>query len=546
MRVTVTGRQMKAIDGDTIHRIGIPSLVLMERAALALADEAAELAGTGGRILIACGTGNNGADGIAAGRILYERGYDVTVLLAGNLERASEEHLQQQRIARALGVCMLTCDTFIGGAQDRGQEGFGASRAGGYDVIVDAIFGIGLTREIEGAYRELIAMLRELAGRGADEDGGRSGLSSTASPTGIGNAGLRSDGRRTRVVAADMPSGISSETGAVMGIALPADVTVTFGFLKTGLLLYPGRLYAGEVKIADVGFSDESLSYAGYDCLTPGEEDLSRLPTRRADGNKGTFGRVLVIAGSHGMSGACYLSALAAYRTGAGLVKILTVPENRTILQTQLPEAILSVYDPGALLQDEEEKAFVEEQCDWADVIILGPGLGQEPYVEYLTELVLSHAYVPIVLDADGLNTVAANPYLTRYFTENIVITPHMGEMARLTSQSVPELKSDPVRAAREYSSRYGVVCVMKDAATVTADKDGAAYVNTSGCSAMAKGGSGDVLTGVIAGLIARGMDLPEAAACGVYVHGLAGEAAAKRCGSGGVLAHDIADAIRV
>ncbi len=526
MRYVVTGKQMKLVDQDTINRIGIPSLVLMERAALAIADEVCESCEAGSCVLLACGTGNNGADGIAAGRILRGRGYRVTVLLAGNPERATVEHVQQQKIAEALGVTMVW---HTAGMQNRDGESVPWQKTG-YDVIVDALFGIGLTRDLEGDYRDLIVTLTDMAwGR---MDGGER------------QETLRKKERRPRVIAADMPSGISSETGAVMGIALLADVTVTFGFLKTGLLLYPGRSYAGEVKIADVGFSDVSLSYSGYDCGTLTREDLKHLPKRRADGNKGSFGKVLVIAGCRGMSGAGYLSALAAYRTGAGLVKVLTVPENRMILQTQLPEAIVSVYDPDKLSQDEGAKTLIEQQCDWADVIVLGPGLGQESYVEYLTETVLSYAYVPIVLDADGLNTVAANPYLTRYFTENIVITPHMGEMARLCSRPVAELKADPVRAAREYSSRYGVVCVMKDAATVIADKDGNTYVNTSGSSAMAKGGSGDVLTGVIAGLLARGMDLPEAAAYGVYLHGLAGEKAAEGSGTDCLLAHDIADAI--
>lgn len=531
MRYAVTGEQMKQIDRDTIERIGIPSMVLMERAALAVAEAVERMctapdkaAGPAGaekvpavkipRILIACGTGNNGADGIAAGRILHGRGYDVTVLLAGSLEHASEEHRLQQQIARSLDVTLVENGDYVPGS---------------CDVIVDAVFGIGLTREIEGSWREFMEMLAAVQ----KENG-------------------------ARVVAADIPSGIHAGTGAVMGTALHADVTVTFGYTKTGLVLYPGREYAGTVQVADIGFSDVSLRAAGWDGMVLEASDMSRIPRRQQDGNKGTFGKLLIIAGSRGMSGAAYLSALAAYRTGAGLVKVLTVPENREILQGQLPEAIVGTYDPeripavcdtdaadsAAPGMNGDFRKFLKEQCDWADAIVLGPGLGQESYVEYLVEAVLSHAYVPIVLDADGLNTVAAHPYLTRYFTENIIITPHMGEMARLCACPVEELKADPVRAARDYSSRYGVVCVMKDAATVITDKDGSAYLNHSGCSAMAKAGSGDVLTGTIAGLLARGMECAEAAAFGVYIHGAAGEAAAVRFGENSLLAHDIADCL--
>lgn len=517
MKYIVTGNQMKQIDQDTILRIGIPSLVLMERASLAVAEAVEELAASSEtdmtqrgmqlsgrerakkRILCVCGTGNNGADGIAAGRILHGRGYDVTVLLAGNQEHATPENRQQQQIAAKLNVSVVSASDFI---------------PGDYDVIVDAIFGIGLGRNVEGSYKELIDRLSELD--------------------------------RASVVAVDIPSGIHSGTGAVMGTALAADVTVTFGYCKNGLVLYPGKSYAGKVIIADIGFSDISLERAGWDCRMLEQDDLSKLPERSADGNKGTFGRVLVIAGSEGMSGAAYFSALAAYRMGAGLVKILTVPGNRVILQTQLPEAMVAVYDPQmAEINEESFRDEIEKQCDWADAIVMGPGLGREPYVETLVESVLSHAYVPIVLDADGLNTVAEHPGLTRYFTENIIVTPHMGEMARLTGKTVAELKADAVSAARAYSSKTGAVCVMKDAATVIADKDGEVYVNGSGCSAMAKGGSGDVLTGVIGALLAQGMDIGAAAVYGVYLHGLAGERAACRQNSRSLLAHEIADALQ-
>lgn len=524
MKYSVTGSQAKAIDRDTIERIGIPSAVLMERAALAVADEVCRRVPAGGRapgkvsipeqngdagrdgvletgsvsVWIACGTGNNGADGIAAGRILKERGYDVTVLLAGNPDRATPEHRLQQQIAEQLGVFMVPAEDF----------GF---PEGACDVLIDALFGIGLAREITGAYRELIERL--------------------------------SCQKQAIVFAVDIPSGIHADTGAVLGAALRADVTVTFGFCKNGLVLYPGRSYAGEVETADIGFSMQSLKRAGWDGILLELSDLAALPARRADGNKGTFGKVLLIAGSAGMCGAAYLSALAAYRCGAGLVKILTVPENRPILLSQLPEAIVTVYDPRWTETNPDRlEALIQDQCDWADVIVMGPGLGQEPYVEKLVETVLSRAYVPMVLDADGLNTVAAHPHLRQYFTENIIITPHIGEMARLTGTLAAEIKEAPIETARSYSAAMGITCVMKDAATVTADKDGSVYINTSGCSAMAKAGSGDVLTGVIAGLLAQGMDVTPAAAWGVYLHGRAGEAAAETKGSRSILAHEIAD----
>lgn len=502
MNYAVTAQQMKEIDQNTINGIGIPSMVLMERAALAVAETAEEMAvsrgsGKKARILVLCGTGNNGADGVAAGRILQGRGYKVCLLFAGNPEHDSVEMKAQKQIAEKLDLMQMSAETY---------------EETPCDIILDALFGIGLGREITGEYRNVLERMERI--REQYEAG---------------------------VIAVDTPSGIHGTTGEIMGIALAADVTVTFGYPKTGLLFYPGKQYVGELKIADIGFPDASLLKSGWEARLLTREDLTWMPRRRPDGNKGTFGKVLVIAGSRGMSGAAYFSALAAYRTGAGLVKILTVPENRQILQTQLPEAIVSCYDP------EEESAMqnmVEEACAWADVIAAGPGIGQEPHTEYLMETVLSDAYVPVVLDADGLNCVAAHPYLTRYFTENIILTPHMGEMSRLTSVPVADLKKDPLGEARAYSARYGAVCVLKDAVTVITDKEGSAWINQSGCSAMAKGGSGDVLTGVIAGLLARGMECTEAAAFGVYLHGLAGERAADKFGENGVLAVNLADSL--
>lgn len=509
MKYTVTGKQMKAIDRDTIERIGIPSVVLMERAALAVADAAVMLAGEGKterekervRIAAVCGTGNNGADAIAAGRILWGRGYDVTVFLAGDPEKGTEEYKLEREIARRLGIPVKPAGDF---ASWKGQ------------VILDGLFGIGLGREVEGEYRQLV---REMSER-----------------------------RDENIVAVDIPSGIHADTGAVMGAAVRARITVTFGYLKSGLLLYPGREYGGEVQVADIGFSRCSLDRAGWDTRVLDQTDMAGLPDRSPDSNKGTFGKLLVVAGSVGMCGAAYLSGLAAYKVGTGLVKILTVPQNRAILQSQLPEAIVEELKPfGDAKEEAGRERFREEirrQCTWADAVVLGPGLGQEPYAEAVVETVLECGENPVVLDADGLNIVSCRPCLTKYFTGRVIVTPHMGEMARLTGKEICQIKADRVKAAREYAAQTGAVCVLKDACTVTADREGQTYINTSGCSAMAKAGSGDVLTGVIGGLLAQGMTGIKAAAWGVYLHGLAGEAVAEKSGERSLLARELAESL--
>ena len=503
-------RKMKATDAKTIQEIGIPSMVLMERAAMAVAAEAEKAAKKDEIVWAVCGSGNNGADGIAAARMLHLKGYPVCIYMAGDENRGTVELKTQLSIARKLGISVKPWQEIE--TEKKGKH---------CCVIIDAVFGVGLGRPVEGNYKRCLDDLNQIR-----------------------------EQEHTFCVAVDIPSGIHADTGAVMGTALKADVTVTFGWEKMGTALYPGRSYAGKVLVKDIGFPEMALEGEEEEGGRPErafayeKKDLCHIPERKADSNKGTFGKVLIAAGSAGMCGAAYLSALTAYRAGAGLVKILTVEENRPILQGLLPEAIIASYTPDQLLQGREEfKEMIEEQMKWASVVVLGPGLGSEPYVEYLVEDILTSAYVPVILDADGLNTIASHPYLTSYYTENIIITPHLGEMARLTGQTISQLKEDLVGAASAYASRYGVTCVLKDAATVVAGQEGGLYINTSGCSAMAKAGSGDVLTGTIAGLLAIGMEEEEAARMGVYVHGLAGEKAAG-AGSHSLLATELSQAV--
>lgn len=499
MKYLVNGKEMKEIDRQSIEEFKIPSLVLMERAALAVADEAAKLAPKGGRVLAACGTGNNGADGIAAARILFLRGMDAVILLPDMEKRGSQEFLVQLEIAEKLGIPIYGSRDFVPGT---------------YDVVIDGIFGIGLSRNVEGVYKNMIELLSFLS----------------------------QESEKTTVVAVDVPSGISSDTGKIMGCGLKADVTVTFGEQKLGQALFPGKEFCGRLVVADIGFPAAARGNEESYVRCYEYADLRLIPKRAAYSNKGTYGKVLVAAGAVNMAGAAYLSALAAYRCGAGLVKVLTVEENRTVIQELLPEAVLASYrGDWADRCQEDFKDYIKNQLDWADVIVLGPGLGKSSHAKTLVETVLSDAYVPIILDADAVNLTAQNRQFLNYFTENIIITPHLGEMARLTGQTVDEIREDLVGTAKRFTEQYGVTCVLKDAATVISRKDGRLFINSSGSPAMAKGGSGDVLSGTIAGLIAIGMEDCEAASFGAYLHGLAGERAAAALGVHSVLAGELA-----
>ncbi|MCI7275414.1 MAG: NAD(P)H-hydrate dehydratase [Cuneatibacter sp.] len=485
MNWLVTAAQMKQIDQVSIKAVGIPSVVLMERAALAVTERALHFLKKQPQVAISVvvGTGNNGADGLAVARMLAEHGYAPRAYYLGNPERATEEWRLQASILEKLKIPLLPV-----------SEGFLAEydKKKGDALIIDAIFGIGLARAVEGVYRQTIEVI---------------------------------NARSAYVISVDVPSGIDTDTGAVWGTAVRADETVTFGFSKIGCVLYPGAAYAGKVTVAQIGFAPMAAAMAGPSVFTMSESDV-RLPQRRRDSNKGTFGRVLLVAGQKNMAGAACFAAKAILATGAGLVRILTREENRPIVQTLVPEAVLTTWEE---VPSEEE---IAEMTAWADVIAIGPGLGCGEESALLLERILKRRTEGMVLDADALNLLAQHEALRQMLWSSDILTPHMGELARLLGSSISELKKDLIRTAKEAAGSFGAICVCKDAVTVIAEPSGRVFVNTTGNEGMATGGSGDVLTGVIAGMLAAGAEKVRAAEWGVYLHGAAGDAAKKRYGS--------------
>ncbi len=485
MRYLVNSTQMKSADTYTIQEIGILSLELMERAALAcvhaMEDENLDLSAP----CIVCGSGNNGGDGFAIARLLFERGYTPAVCFIGNENRCTEETRWQMQKFSEIGGHV--CNEY------RDDE---------YSIIIDAVFGVGLGREITGNYLDVIKRM---------------------------NA---SDAVKFAV---DMPSGISADTGSVLGIGFRADITVTFQLEKLGLVLYPGKEYAGRVITADIGICTERLAGDQGTAYTYDKENYCELlPARKADSNKGTYGKLLVIAGSKGMSGAAYLNAKAAYLSGAGLVRIYTPEENRIILQQQLPEAIITTYTG----YDEAELSGL---LQWADAVCIGSGIGTGGISGRLLEKVLSDAEVPCLIDADGLNILAKHAeYLECVHTDWIVLTPHMKEMSRLLDESVDDIKARRMEILQAYVKRTGCTCVLKDSRTVAASPGTGGYVNLSGNASMAKAGSGDVLAGVISAFLAQGLSGHSAAVLGTYLHGRAGDHARALRGSYSVLAGDL------
>lgn len=488
--------ESRAIDRFTIEHTGIPSLVLMERASLAVSEHVMQAAGKDhdAPICCVCGSGNNGGDGMACARILLARGYHVTLYFAGRREKLSHDAGVQMSIAEKIGVPVVTEHDLTGDA-----------------IIVDALFGTGLSRNIEGHYADVIQQINK-----AHEGG-------------------------STVIAVDIASGVNTDTGQIMGCAVQADETVTFGYRKAGMLLYPGCRFSGRITAAEIGFDPNALKTIKMPYYTYNDEDLNRLPPRRADSNKGTYGRVLVIAGSRNMAGAACFSAAAAYAAGCGLAIVFTPECNRNILQISVPEAVLKTYEEDTA---DFGRTDLPQLLKSSTAVIIGPGLGMSDAARSLVRYTVSHCRKPMVIDADALNIIADEPDILQSDHAEAVITPHKKELSRLTRYNIQYLNENLNDICEEFSRQNGVICIAKDARTMIYAGAGSVYINTSGCNGMSVGGSGDVLTGIIGGLTAQGLSLQAASELGVFLHGRAGEEAAREKTSYAMTASDIIQSI--
>lgn len=497
----VSAKEMQALDAHTIDVLGVPGDVLMERAGFAIADAVVDLVGgdtRGPEILVVCGRGNNGGDGWVVTRRLLELGYAVRVCAIGVREGLGPDGEQHRLRAEALGVAVL----------DEVPES-----PGPVSVVVDALFGTGLSRTIEGAEAAAIVRIAELRREGA------------------------------LVVAADIPSGLCADTGQPLGACVSADVTVTMELPKLGLWLEPGRTHAGRLRVAPIGIAASAPGFEPKAHALTRAAASSLLPARPDFGHKGTFGHVLVVAGSEGKTGAAALAARAALRGGAGLVTLACPASLNDILEPLLLEAMT------APLPDTPERGLAARAEDALlrlaharSVVALGPGLGTSTETVSLVRSFVCRCERPLILDADGLNALGAEPELLRDRGAPAVLTPHPGEAARLLGISAVEVNSDRIGHARALAARADAVVVLKGAPTVTAEPDGTVTVNTTGGPALAVGGTGDVLTGLIAALVAQGLSAARAGALGAFVHGCGGDRIAARQGSAGLLASDLAD----
>jgi NAD(P)H-hydrate epimerase len=506
----VTAEQMREIDRRAAG-VGLTTEILMENAGRAVAEEIKKLVGSvvGKRVLVIVGPGNNGGDGLVAGRHLADSGAEVNIYLCAQRPEGDKNlTLVQQR-----GITTVQAD------QDRDFAGFENS-LGSSDVVVDAIFGTGRSRALDGVFKEVLSRV----------------------------TAAKKKAPKLLAIAVDMPSGLDADTGAVDPGCPHVNATIALGYPKPGLFNFPGAERAGRVIIADIGLPSNMGENIHTELIT---EDWvkSVLPVRPAGANKGSFGKVLVVAGSINYIGAAYLACMGAARVGAGLVTLSTASSLQPILAAKmdevtyvpLPESAAGIISPKAA-------SVLKRWLPGYEVLLMGCGLGQKAAVAEFVKAVLFNlkkgSSPVLVLDADALNTLAQTPDWWQKLSQDAILTPHPGEMARLAGVSVEEVQRQRLDIARKSAVEWRKVVVLKGAYSVVAASDGRARISQVANPGLASAGTGDVLAGVIAGLVAQGLSLFDAAACGVYLHAQAGEMVRRELGEAGMLAGDLLPAL--
>lgn len=507
----VTAEEMRAFDAKAINDFGIPGVVLMENAGrttfhflLAHLESVAGL-----NVSVVAGPGNNGGDGYVIARYLINHGADVRTFLLSPRDKIKGDALINLQVLEKMTsrVYPITDEESLFAAADIWQQA---------DVIVDAILGTGLSSEVRSPYREAVELINTAPG-------------------------LR--------LAVDIPSGIDSNTGRILGVAVQADLTATYGFRKLGTAIYPGKDYCGHMAVVDISIPLPAVEDSPPAARLYEEADSEEYSELRTDpqAHKGTFGHLLIVGGSPGKTGAPAMAAAAASRMGAGLVTACVPASLNPILEAKLTEEMTEPLPeglPGYLSKESAERvlALAEgKQC-----IVLGPGLSTAEGISDLICTILNGYDGWILIDADGLNALADNMDALKESKASIVVTPHPGEMGRLTGLSSKEVQQDRVGLAKKMAAEYGIYVILKGAATVTAFPDGEAVINTTGNPWMASGGQGDVLSGILGGLLVQGISPHEALPLGVYLHGLAADTIVEQNGPAPVLATDIIDMLPV
>lgn len=501
----VTGKEMAKIDRRAFAG-GIKSLHLMENAGRGVASQAIKfLCGVyGKKIAIVCGSGNNGGDGFVAARILNERGAKVSVFTL-----APENKIKGDALFNYQLIQDTTIEKYF---LVPGNINFFRAHLENSHLLIDAIFGTGFRGSPQGLYKKIIDIINEST---------------------------------VPVISIDIPSGVNADSGEVAGAAILAEQTATLALPKIGLLVYPGAKFAGEINLVDIGIPEKFHQTKTNTELLEASDILTLLPSREPDAHKNSCGRVFVLAGSTGLTGAATMAALSILKAGAG-VSILGIPSTlNKIFETKLTEVMTTpLPDDGDGYLSEEGYDQIIEFIKNFDVVIIGPGIGQKETTQKLTRRLIPEIDKPLVIDADGLNAVSNSPNILRKRKNSTVITPHPGELSRLLKISSRQIQSLRIDSALLSARKFKAATVLKGARTIIATPQGEIAINPTGNAGMATAGSGDVLTGMIGAFLAQGLDCFEASQVGVYLHGLAGDLASSDKGESSILAGDLIDYI--
>ncbi|MDF2675397.1 MAG: carbohydrate kinase [Clostridiales bacterium] len=471
-----TAEILNNIDKACTEKLGIPMLILMENAALKVLKHV-ELE-IFNKYTIVCGSGNNGGDGFALARQLMALGKSVNLFFVGNLDKMSECSKINYDILRKLGLKLK----HINNIEDVNELREALIET---EITIDAIFGTGLSGKVEGIYDAMIAVMNE---------------------------------NSKRIISIDIPSGLHCDTGKALGNCIRAQKTICFELYKRGFLNYESGKYVGQIIVEKIGVPENIInSFHNYEYITDAKYINANIRRRNAYNFKGDFGRTTVIAGSEGFYGAAFIATEAAVRSGSGLVTLISDSEVIKVLAVRLTEAMSVSYNSDTFIKHIKN----------SNSIAFGPGMGSKEKTLRVLKEILVNADCPIVIDADGLNVLAQNLNIIKNIKNKIVITPHLGEMQRLTGHSIEYIKDNRIDVAKAFAKEHKVTVLLKGYETVITDGE-TTYINPTGNSAMASGGMGDCLTGIIASFISQGLEAMVAAVCGAYIHGFIGEELSK------------------
>jgi hydroxyethylthiazole kinase-like uncharacterized protein yjeF len=501
-----TAEEMRQLDQTAIEDVGIPGVVLMENAGLhvvrVMKEHFSDLREK--KVLIVCGKGNNGGDGFVVARHLSNRGVDVRVTLLTEKHSLKGDAKLNFSIAEKMNlpIIEITSNEQIPAFRNLLQQA---------DIVVDAILGTGLTEAVQGFYKNIIESINKA---------------------------------HKPIVAVDIPSGLSADTGVVPGSCIHADVTVTFGVPKRGLILYPAANYVGDLRVVDIGIPKHLIEEAQFEVHLLRSDDVrGSFHRRRPNTHKEAYGHVLVIAGSPGKLGSAFMTSRSALRAGAGLVT-LALPESLydpleistiELMTASLPETSKGTFSVKAY--DQLMTLASDKQ-----VVVLGPGISTHPSTVELVYRLIAALPIPMIIDADGIDAVAQHPEVLSKAQAPIVLTPHPGEMARLVPNTL--IQNNRIPVTQQTAKKYRSVIALKGARTIIAAPDGCVFINSTGNPGMATAGTGYVLAGIIAGLIAQNVIPIEATKAGVFLNGLAGDIVAEEKGNYGMIASDVIEAI--